>query len=245
MKVAVLSDIHSNIDALKAVVADARDWGAVRWMVAGDVVGYGAEPDECIGLLKDLDAVCIAGNHDWGTLERTPIRDFNSHARQAIEWTRKHISSQSRIWLESLPLRYETDEISLVHANFLTPESWDYVFTIQQAKNQFEGFATPLGMIGHSHIPFIVGSGEGGETKGWAEQLKETQTSWSEGRFLINCGSVGQPRDGDPRASYLRIELSVKTMFLQRVAYDSLTACVRIKKAGLPARLGERLLSGR
>lgn len=242
MKIAVLSDVHSNIEALEAVTKDARGWGASKYLVAGDVVGYGANPNECINLLKELAVSSIAGNHDWGVIEKTSISYFNYVAREAVIWTRKNLSLKSRRYLEDLPLTLTAEEISLSHANFIHPESWEYVLTLHQARKEFEGFSGLLGVIGHSHVPFIVhASGK----EGWAEQVKKESVKWDRhSRYLVNAGSVGQPRDGDPRACYLRVDLKAQTFTLRRVVYDVITAQRRIISAGLPQFLAERLAAG-
>jgi len=243
VKVAVLSDIHSNIEALAAVIKDAKDWGGCEWLVAGDIVGYGGAPNECIEMLRQLGAVCIAGNHDWGAVEKTSIYYFNSAARQAVLWTSKNLSAESRSYLEELPLTLINGEISLCHADFTNPASWEYVFTLYQARRQFDGFATRLGVIGHSHVPFIV---QASEEDGRAEQVMEESVKWERGsRYLINSGSVGQPRDGDPRSCYLRVDWSGREIALRRVTYDVAGAQRRISEAGLPSSLAERLPLGR
>jgi diadenosine tetraphosphatase ApaH/serine/threonine PP2A family protein phosphatase len=243
VKIAILSDIHSNIDALEAVAKDAKEWGACQWLVVGDIVGYGAAPSECIDLLKNLGASSIAGNHDWGVIEKTSISYFNSAARQAVLWTREHLSAGSRGYLEDLPLTLTHGEIRLSHADFTNPASWEYVFTLYQARRQFDGFATRLGVIGHSHVPFIV---QASEKDGRVEQVMGESVKWERGsRYLINAGSVGQPRDGDPRACYLRVDCSGREIAFRRVTYDVAEAQRRISQAGLPSSLAERLPLGR
>lgn len=242
MKIAVLSDIHSNIDALEAVIKDAVDWGASEWLVAGDMVGYGAAPDNCIRTVRELGAACIAGNHEWGVLEKTPIDYFNAAAREGIVWTREHLSDESRKYLEGLPLVLTRGQISLSHANFLAPQSWEYVFTLDRARQEFEGFSARLGVIGHSHIPFIVRALKDGPTE---QVMRISLRCKEEERLLINAGSVGQPRDGDPRACYLRVDRLSCEIALRRVTYDVAEAQRRISQAGLPISLAERLPLGR
>ncbi len=243
MKIAILSDIHSNIEALEAVAKDAKEWGACQWFVVGDIVGYGAAPSECIDLLRKLDAKCIAGNHDWGVIEKTSIDYFNFAARQAVLWTREQLDPSARSYLESLPLTLTFEDIDLAHANFTNPAGWEYVFTLYQARRQFDGFATRLGVIGHSHVPFIV---QASEKNGRTEQVMGESVEWESGsRYLINAGSVGQPRDGDPRACYLSVDCLSREIALRRVTYDVAEAQRRISQAGLPSSLAERLPLGR
>lgn len=242
MKVAVLSDIHSNLEALEAVTGDARDWGASSFLVAGDIVGYGACPDRCIKVLEKIKAICIAGNHDWAVLDKTPISYFNSAARQAVLWTKDRISDESRDFLEQLPLTLKWEQISMAHANFVEPGGWGYVFTIYEARRQYERFDTVMGVIGHSHVPFVVSIEENSHIH---QELAKTVKPVKHKRYLANAGSVGQPRDGDPRACYLRVDLDEPVFSLTRVEYDIKSAQRRIEAAGLPAYLARRLLHGR
>jgi len=243
VKIAILSDIHSNIDALEAVAKDAKEWGACQWLVVGDIVGYGAAPSECIDLLKNLGASSIAGNHDWGVIEKTSIDYFNFAARQAVLWTREQLGPSARSYLESLPLTLTFEDIDLAHANFTQPEGWDYVFTITRAAQELSAFKSRIGVIGHSHVPFIVKASSEGE---WPEQIMGERVVWDEhSRFLVNAGSVGQPRDGDPRACYLRVDCSSREIAFRRVTYDVAEAQRRISQAGLPSSLAERLPLGR
>jgi len=240
MKIAVLSDIHSNIEALGAVVRDTKTWGANTYLVAGDIVGYGASPNECISMIKELDAKCVAGNHDWGVLEKSSISNFNRAAREAVIWTREEINTESRAYLESLPLNLEHEGISLVHANFTEPEGWAYVFTLTRVAEELELFKTSIGIIGHSHVPFIAK-----KVNGWPEEIKTDTVRFNKGeRLLVNVGSVGQPRDYDPRACYLRVDTDSLQLQLLRVEYDVASAQERILKAGLPSSLAARLKTG-
>ncbi len=242
MRVAVFSDIHSNIDALDAVLEDAASWGAQSFFVAGDIVGYGASPEKCIKRLIEINAQCVAGNHDLGVLEKTPIDKFNHAAQTAIIWTREKLSKQSLQFLKSLPLTIQTDKIALAHANFTQPELWEYVSSLTRAGAEFENYQSPLGIVGHSHVPFIVKKANGE----WPMQIFKTNTKFLESeRVFVNVGSVGQPRDGDPRSCYLRIDMDLNEISLIRLAYDIKAAQEKIKKARLPEVLAFRLSRGR
>ncbi len=243
MKTAILSDIHSNLEALNAVLDDARMWGAKKILIAGDIVGYGASANECISIIADSGADSVAGNHDWGVIEKTSIEYFNSAAQSAVIWTRKILLHSSRSFLEALPLTKICEGIALAHANFVRPAGWEYVFTIFQAGKQFEALPSNLGVIGHSHQPFIVRRcGE----EGVPEQIESNEIHWDDDSWLlVNVGSVGQPRDGDPRACYLRVNYEDKVVTLARVPYDISTAQKKILDAGLPSSLATRLSYGR
>ncbi|NLI97231.1 metallophosphoesterase family protein [bacterium] len=243
MKIAVLSDLHSNADALRKVIEDAKKWGAEKYYICGDIVGYGAEPDECITIIRELRADAVAGNHDWGVLERTSIEYFNGDAQSAILWTKNKIKSASRIYLDSLPLILKSNELCISHANFKKPDGWEYILTLSQAAGQWASLSSSLGIIGHSHQPFIVKySKEDGKT-----DLVESKEAFWDGNtsLLINAGSVGQPRDGNPRACYLRVNTKEKSVRLIRVEYDIASAQSKIINAGLPESLGRRLSYGR
>lgn len=243
MKIAVLSDIHSNLQALDAVVRDAREWKAQAYLVAGDIVGYGASPNQCIERLTALGAHAVAGNHDWGAARKTSIDYFNTAASEAIVWTDGQLSSLSREYLDCLPITLEIEGVSLAHANFISPDCWEYVLTLYEAGKQFEFYSGCIGVIGHSHVPFFVRKQEG---KGGPEQIvAETMAIKPGERYLVNAGSVGQPRDGDSRAAYIRIDLESATIGLRRISYDVRTAQILIDKAGLPLSLAERLAEGR
>ncbi len=243
MKTAVLSDIHSNLEALRAVLDDAETWGAKNFLVVGDIVGYGASANECVSIIADLGADSVAGNHDWGVIEKTSIDYFNHAAQSAVLWTREILSHSSRCFLKTLPLTRTSGGIALAHANFVKPDGWEYVFTIFHAAKQFEALPSNIGVIGHSHQPFAVRcSAEAGVP----EQVDSEEVSWDEdGLLLINAGSVGQPRDGDPRACYLRVYHEEKSIKFTRVGYDIPSAQEKIINAGLPQSLANRLSYGR
>lgn len=243
MRIAVFSDIHSNLQALEAVIEDAQAWRAQVYLVAGDVVGYGASPNQCIEELIRLNARTIAGNHDWGVVGKTSTDFFNSAAHEALRWTSKQLTPLSRRFLEELCITLEIEGISLAHANFISPSTWDYVSTLLETGRQFKAFSSPIGIIGHSHVPFIV---KMEKDAAGPEQIMTDTLDWKpDQRVLVNAGSVGQPRDGDARAAYLQIDLSARKLILRRVAYDVTRARRLISQAGLPLFLAERLSVGR
>jgi predicted phosphodiesterase len=243
MKLAVLSDLHSNADALRKVIEDAKKWGAEKYYVAGDIVGYGAEPDECIAIIRELRADAVAGNHDWGVLELTTIKYFNNDAQLAILWTKNKLKNSSKSYLKSLPLVLRIDELSISHANFRKPEGWEYVLTLSQAASELTHLNSSVGIIGHSHQPFIV---KYNKEDGKIDLVESKEAFWDDNTsLLINAGSVGQPRDGDPRACYLRVDTKEKGVRIVRVEYDIASAQSKIISAGLPESLGRRLSYGR
>jgi len=242
MRIAVISDVHSNLIALDAVLARAGSVDAV-WHL-GDVVGYGPEPDAVVERLAAVGAVGVRGNHDAAACGGTEIEWFNPDARSAMEWTRGAISERTRSWLADLPERRELADFTLVHGSGRDP-IWEYVTSSTAAHASLATMTTPHGINGHTHIPvayLAVGDRVGRldperGASGGAVNLRS-------GRFLLNPGSVGQPRDGDPRASYLILDTDAGTATWQRVPYDVAAVGAAMRAAGLPARLAERLRYG-
>ncbi len=248
MRLAILSDIHGNLEALEVVLADAKVRGYDRLLCLGDVVGYGADPEACVQRIREVvwktygqDAV-VMGNHDLATANRID-GEFNPAAREAVRWTHKHVSTDTLTWLAGLPMTLETSEVFLAHASPYKPEEWTYVTTYDEVNDAFTAFHKKIAFIGHSHVPFMVYT-----DKAYTRIERENQTKTRlqpEFRYLVNAGSVGQPRDGDPRACYVMFDSEEETIERIRVAYPIDTAADKIRSAGLPHFLAERLLKGR
>ena len=240
MNVAILSDVHSNADALEAVVESARTEGATAWWCLGDVVGYGAEPDRVVERVRGLGAVTVAGNHDWAACGKVSTRQFNRHAAFAAEWTARNTTPANLAWLEALPLVETRDHTRLVHATPSAPEEWNYCMRIDDAVLEMRAFDEMVCMIGHSHYPGVF------EKDG--EDIRYTRAPelrLRQGRqYLVNVGSVGQPRDGDPRAAYAIYDTDSGLLRHVRVAYDVEAAQTKILAAGLPPFLASRLAAG-
>lgn len=239
---AVLSDVHSNLEALEAVLADVARSGAAELICLGDFVGYGASPNECLDRLRPRLAAAVLGNHDVAVCGRGQLGDFTSNAAQAARWTGTVLSLENRAWLESLPYERRHGGALLVHASPAEPRAWHYVLSIDEARVEFDGFADDLCLIGHSHYPgaFRCERASGDVTYG-----REAEVALDPGsRWLVNVPSVGQPRDSDPRAGYLLWDDEAARVRHVRVDYDVATARQRILDAGLPRFLGERLQWG-
>ena len=240
MRVAVLSDIHSNLVALDAVLAHAGTVDAT-WHL-GDVVGYGPDPDGVVARLIEVGAVGVRGNHDAAALGGREIDWFNPEARAAAEWTRDTIDGTTRAWLSALPERHAIDRMTLVHGSPRDPIR-EYVSSADIALENLAVLATEFGLHGHTHVPvaFCLGPDEGlrvvAPGAGGSLALDGQ-------RALINPGSVGQPRDGDPDASYLVLDPETATVTWHRVAYDVASVQAAIRAAGLPRRLADRLAFG-
>ena len=240
MRTLVISDIHSNSDALKAVISDAVVFDRV-WCL-GDVVGYGPDPNECIQILKSLPRlVCILGNHDAAVMGFIELSAFNNEASAAIMIQERMLSQESREFLELLEVQRVEDCITLAHGSPRNP-IWEYVMNARTAKENFSAFDTQVCLIGHSHIPVIFIDDH---SKHPGILLPSSGDMWrSEKRFLLNPGSVGQPRDRNPLASYVIWDDEEEIYSYHRVAYDFRPVQERILSLGIPSRHAYRLAEG-
>jgi len=239
VRIVVVSDVHSNLLALDAVLAAAGNVDAT-WHL-GDVVGYGPEPDAVVDRLIERGAIGVRGNHDGAATGGTEIDWFNPDARAAIEWTRETISTTTREWLEALPRRREEAGVTLVHGSPRDP-TWEYVTTVSIARASLAAITTRHGLHGHTHVP-IVYTEVDGRMRAF-EPRAGNSVALDQGRMFLNPGSVGQPRDGDPRASYLVLDLDAGSATWGRVAYDVAAVGQQMRAAGLPGRLADRLRHG-
>jgi predicted phosphodiesterase len=242
MRIAVISDVHSNLLALDAVLDQAGAVDAV-WHL-GDIVGYGPEPDAVVERLSAVGAIGVRGNHDAAASGGTEIEWFNPEARSAMEWTLGVISEPTRSWLADLPERRTVADFTLVHGSGRDP-TWEYVTSSAAAQSSLGAMRTRHGCNGHTHIP--VGFFEVGERVGGVSPERgasDGTISLADGRWLLNPGSVGQPRDGDARASYLILDTEAGTATWRRVAYDIAAVGRAMRAVGLPARLADRLRHG-
>jgi len=239
--VALISDVHGNLAALQAVLNDIeRSQVDATWCL-GDLVGYGAQPDECVALAAERCSLCLVGNHDLVVIGRIDIGLFSHNAALAAAWTAERIAPGTRSFLEGLEPLDTSQAIDLFHASPRDPV-WEYVLSIAQAEQCMSTMDQRLGAIGHSHIPLHFSRTDDGSDG--APAPAGTEVSLSRGSWLINPGSVGQPRDGDPRAAWLLLDLSAQTAHWVRVAYPVDEAAQAIRDAGLPAALADRLYYG-
>ena len=232
MRAAIISDIHSNLPALERTLEVIDDLRVDHVFCLGDIVGYGPSPNECIALVRERCTAVIKGNHDSGVLDETPLDHFNVYGESAIKWTRKHITSKNFDYLAGLPLLHVHGDLTLTHASPLRPESWRYIFAWPDAERCFAAFGTSLCFIGHTHIPVVVG--EDGTVNGFTPGK----------RYLINVGSVGQARDGNPRISFGVLDTENVTYQNIRVDYDIEAAAAAVLEARLPDYLAHRLFLG-
>jgi predicted phosphodiesterase len=240
VRVAVISDVHSNLQALEAVLVDATDAVVDEIWCLGDIVGYGARPSECLALVQERAALCLGGNHDLVVSGVLDIDQFTSEAGVAARWTRSVLTPDELEALARLSPQGEREHISLFHGSIRDPV-WEYVLTADVADAAMRAQTTDLALVGHSHVQLALTLGEEGLQGGKAEGDQEVKLG---GTQLLNPGSVGQPRDRDARAGWLLIDTEVGSARFMRTPYAIEQAQADIRAAGLPARLGDRLLLG-
>ena len=238
---AILGDIHANLDALEVVLADCREQGVTDYMCTGDVVGYNACPHECLDIVRGLNCPIVMGNHDHYVSSSQNLGDFNPVAAEVIRWTRCKLSQEELGYLSGLPFVVTSMGITLVHATMDCPEAFGYVFDHLQAEANFIHQVTPLCFHGHTHCPMIYEKQVSAVYRIDAQDFKLPIGR----KYFINVGSVGQPRDGDPRAAYAVWDPKTRQVSFRRLEYDVAAAQARIRAAGLPERLAERLAIGR
>jgi len=254
MRVLVISDIHGNLTALQAVLEEAAQFNYEEVWCLGDTVGYGPEPNECITLVRQLKAACVVGNHDWAAIERMDIEDFNAEARRAVLWTRQELSPESLAWLSELPSTpIVKGEFTLTHGSPRDPV-WEYVLYPSTARANFDAFSTPFCLVGHTHVPALHVWVESetsvraiSPTPNRVLALRPAEKADGAApslRIILNPGSVGQPRDNDPRAAYAILNTKEATWLPRRVAYAIEITQAHMRSAGLPERLINRLSFG-
>ena len=241
MRYAVISDVHSNLEALKAVLADIEHSGIQDVIFIGDAVGYGPNPNECTEILSGRCKTLVAGNHDWAVIGLSDAAFFNEYARLAVEWTSEVIEEKNREILKSLPLTDEDrhSDAFFVHATPHKPEEWSYLLNLWDAELNFYSFDAKFCFIGHSHQPFIIEKVPSGEVLIHTGGVRIKGDS----RYIINAGSVGQPRDGDPRACFAVIDDD--RVRIVRIPYDIEMVQEKMRQELLPCPLIERLAVGR
>lgn len=243
MKYGILGDIHSNLSALETVL-EHLDREVVDVLISvGDVVGYGAAPRECIEILRHREVVTVKGNHDAACVGELDERYFNPYAREAVAWTRGVIDRRDAAWLRSLPLTIELEHCQVAHGTIHQPELFDYVLSTTDADASLDVMTRPVGFVGHSHIPIALL--RFAEAPNRTAYTTESEIDLSDAvRALINVGSVGQPRDEEPRSAYALYDSERRQAWIRRCSYDIDREAARIRRAGLPEVLAERLRLG-
>jgi diadenosine tetraphosphatase ApaH/serine/threonine PP2A family protein phosphatase len=241
MQLLIISDIHANLAAFEAVLADAAGEFDKIWCL-GDLVGYGPEPNECVALLRNYDHISLSGNHDWAVLGKLAIEDFNPEAQKAIRWTSKALHEDARRYLDALPTMRVEEPFTLAHASPRQP-IWEYILDVGTAAANFRHFDTPYCLVGHSHTPLIFVQVDPKHADGFSPIYHQPYLL-DDGRYIFNPGSVGQPRDSDERAAYALLNLDELAWEFRRVEYDIARTQEKMRRVGMPSRLVARLEYG-
>ena len=239
-KYAIMGDIHGNLEALETVVKDAKEQGVNSFVCVGDVVGYNANPAECLELIKELKCVTVRGNHDHYCSHDECLDDFHPLAANVVDWTRHQLTPDQIEWLRLLKMVCIVDGFTIVHSTLDMPEKWGYVFDTLEANANFTYQSTSVCFHGHTHVPIVY------ERQDVVRKESLTKLKIALGKkYFINVGSVGQPRDGDPRSAYAIYDVKSKLVELRRLPYDISKTQEKIRKVHLPERLAKRLEAGK
>jgi diadenosine tetraphosphatase ApaH/serine/threonine PP2A family protein phosphatase len=247
MRCLVISDIHANLAALEAVMADVNKRAFeydVVWCL-GDLVGYGPDPNLCIDLLRTMFGVCLAGNHDKAVINELDLRTFHDSAAYVVRWTQDNLTPQNLNFLKARPASSEQGEYLLVHASPREP-IWEYITDRNVAEENFDFTPAQFCLVGHTHVPAIfVRDGRNAAVHTTLPPTDAPFTLKRDSRYIVNPGSVGQPRDGDPRAAYATLDTASGAWTSRRVEYDIAATQEKMRRCRFPARLIERLDYGR
>jgi len=241
MKYAIIADIHANLEAFNTVLADIKAQNCTHVACLGDVVGYNANPKECLDIVRGMNIPVVKGNHDEYCSIENDLEGFNPHAAEAINWTRDQLTPEDRQWLRDLKYMRLVTSFTLVHATLDQPQRWGYVFDKLAAAASFTYQNTSICFFGHTHVPLAFVR-DAGQVKGGTYSKFKIEPGK---KYFINVGSVGQSRDGVPKATYVIYDMQEQSIELRRLDYDMATTQKKILEAGLPARLAERLALGR
>lgn len=245
MRCAIISDIHSNLEALQSVLKLIESENIDKIFCLGDIVGYGPHPNECLDAVRQHCEIIITGNHDFACIESAELFYFNKYAKNAIEWTVDKLSHANLDYLKTLPFDGKVNDIYLVHSNPYDPRSWDYVLSLDDAIDNFPSFTEKICFIGHSHHPEIFVLNSAGNHSRYNYKLEPKINLEQDSRYIINIGSVGQPRDGNPAAAFGILDLEQQSYELKRVKYNIEKTHQDMMSAHLPQFLADRLFMGR
>ena len=233
MRIAIISDVHSNLEALEKALSIISARHVDNTVCLGDITGYGANPNECLSLVRQNTQYILLGNHDEASVNPTMTEDFNPFARAAAEWTSAQLTDENKDVIRKLPYTLELEGLLFVHSSPYQPHEWHYIITPADARDNFAHYEEPICFVGHSHVPAIFCEDI------WTKQVIDGK------KFIVNVGSVGQPRDGDPRLSFGIMDTGTWRYENVRSEYDVMKASAKIRKAGLPKPLADRILVGR
>lgn len=238
---AIFSDIHSNLQAYEAFIKDSKSEGVDKYYCVGDIVGYGANPRECIKITQQLNCPVVCGNHDWAAADKMPCNQFNEYAKEAVFWTQRNIDEADKNYLSNLPFVYEEENLTLVHGSLDAPEEFNYILDLESAANNIKLQKTKLCFIGHSHVSGVFFKADAGGI----DYTEETQIKLEPNiYYLINAGSIGQPRDRNWRACYCLYDDEKNLLRFKRLEYDVKAASKAILSASIPAFLAQRIEEG-
>ncbi len=240
MKYAIIADIHGNLEAFQVVLEDIRAQQVDHIVCLGDVVGYNANPKECLQIVRDMNIPCVKGNHDDLCSTNNELEGFNPHAADAVHWTRNQLNDDEKKWLRDLKYTRMAANFTMVHATLDAPDRWQYVFEKLAASASFPYQLTQVCFFGHTHVP-VAFMRDTMVRGGTYSKFKIDPSK----KYFINVGAVGQPRDNNPKCAYVIYDLTAGTIELRRLEYDIAAAQAKIIAAGLPERLAERLAYGR
>jgi len=233
MRIAIISDIHSNLEALEKTLEIIKQKNIDEIICLGDIVGYGANPNECLALVRQHARHIMLGNHDEAAVSLQQIDDFNPYARQAAVWTSKHLTEKNKEFILTLPHIIEFNGLLFAHSSPYEPKEWHYIISLSEAQFNFNHFSQPICFVGHSHVPVIFSEDF------WTKEIVKGK------RYVVNVGSVGQPRDLNPQLSFGIFDSELWTYENIRSEYDVNTASDKIRAAGLPPQLADRIKIGR
>jgi diadenosine tetraphosphatase ApaH/serine/threonine PP2A family protein phosphatase len=242
MKLGILADIHSNLEALNAALSALK--GVSGYICPGDIVGYGPNPNECVEIVRSLNCKTVVGNHDLASIGKLDTSSFNSEARDAVNWTSRILTAGNRRFLESLPEHLECDTFEIVHGS-LSSHLEEYITNIENGASTIELMKKDICFVGHLHIPLVIVKGKDGKYDGWQLVDGDVIEASKFDKVIINVGGVGQPRDMDPRASFGIFDTEARTVEIRKVEYDISAVQEKMRKADLPDFLIERLKYGR
>ena len=240
MKYAIIADIHGNLEAFQVVLDDIRAQNATHIVCLGDVVGYNANPKECLQIVRDMNIPVVKGNHDEYCSSNEHLEGFNPHAADAVHWTRDQLTDDDKKWLRELKYSRMAANFTMVHATLDAPDRWGYVFDKLAAAASFPYQTTQMCFFGHTHVP-VAFMRDTVVRGGTYSKFKVDPSK----KYFINVGAVGQPRDNNPKCAYVLYDMEAHTIELRRLEYDIAAAQAKILAAGLPERLAERLAYGR
>ncbi len=241
MRYIIFSDLHSNLESLRAFEQQIAAIPHDKIVCLGDTVGYGADPNACLDWVRQRADIVLGGNHDYAAVQRTDTAYFNSWAYQSCLWTREQLSDKNIRFLKSLPCELQEDGIHWVHSSPFEPESWHYVTSRSDGRMHFDHFTAPLCFLGHSHQPVILDEAPDGSIEDYVSDVWDLEDGH---RYIVNVGSLGQPRDHNPDPCFVVLDRNVKTLHYHRYSYDIESAGKKILDNGLPSALADRLQEG-